>query len=70
MIVADFSTPVRIPRSTFEELITRWVAVRGSEVLTSAESAREVITFLRERKLYAESVFRVPADPWEEMREG
>lgn len=50
--------------------IGHWVAVRGSEVLITAESARDVVTFLRQRKLYADSVFRVPANPREEMGEG
>lgn len=56
--------------SALRSHIGYWVAVRGSEVLTSAESARDVITFLRERRLFADSVFRVPADPWGEMGEG
>jgi hypothetical protein len=47
--------------------IGRWVAIRGSEVLTTGEFPREVIQFLRTRNLRADSVFRVPRDAKQEI---
>ena len=46
--------------------IGNWVAIRGSEVLVSGNSARDVIGLLRERKLRADSLFRVPQDAKQE----
>jgi hypothetical protein len=47
--------------------IGRWVAIRGTEVLTVGEFPREVIQFLKSRNLRADSVFRVPRDAKQEI---
>lgn len=53
--------------ASLRRLLGRWVAIRGSEVLIAAGSSREVIDFLRAHNLRAESVFRVPRDPKQEI---
>jgi hypothetical protein len=42
--------------------VGHWVAIRGADVLASGNSPRDVIDFLRNRNLRADSVFRVPRD--------
>src|SRR5262249_6874501 len=49
--------------ASLRRYIGSWVAIKGPEVLITTNSLREVIDFLRNHNLRAESVFRVPADP-------
>lgn len=41
----------------------RWVAVKDQRVLHSGASPRDVVLYLREHNLRADSLFRVPVDP-------
>jgi len=40
--------------------VGEWVAIRGTEVLVGAPSAREVVGWLSEHRQHADSMFRVP----------
>ena len=53
--------------ASLRRCVGRWVGVRGAEVLIASDSIREVIDFLRSHNLRAESVFRVPRDPRQEI---
>jgi hypothetical protein len=47
--------------------IGSWVAIRGSSVVMSSNSPAEVVSFLREHNLRADSIFKVPKDARQEI---
>lgn len=57
----------RVLAEALAEYRGKWVAVRGSKVIYSADSSVDVILHLRETGTVADSTFRVPVDP---AREG
>jgi hypothetical protein len=47
--------------------VGRWVAIRGEEILASADTPLDLVNLLRDRGYKADSVFRVPRNAKEDI---
>lgn len=62
---AGHATVARPSAATLEPFVGQWVATIGADVLVAAPEPREVVGWLSEHRLKADSMFRVPADELE-----